>query len=72
MTGGPQPQASRPSMPDGYGVPDTDEGLLDWSWAVTRLESALNYWFSTTRPRPPSARDACLGGLARRDPLLRR
>lgn len=50
MTGGPQPQASRPSMPDGYGVPDTDEGLLDWSWAVTRLESALNYWFSTTRP----------------------
>jgi nitroimidazol reductase NimA-like FMN-containing flavoprotein (pyridoxamine 5'-phosphate oxidase superfamily) len=50
VTGGPQPQASRPSMPDGYGVPDTDEGLLDWSWAVTRLESALNYWFSTTRP----------------------
>ena len=41
---------SRPSMPDGYGVPDTDEGLLDWSWAVERLESALNYWFATTRP----------------------
>ncbi len=37
-------------MPEGYGVPETDEGLLDWSWAVTRLESALNYWFATTRP----------------------
>jgi len=36
-------------MPEGYGVPETDEGLLDWSWAVTRLESALNYWFATTR-----------------------
>ena len=59
MTGGPQPQASRPSMPGGYGVPDTDEGLLDWSWAVTRLESALNYWFSTARPdRRPHAMPA--------------
>ncbi len=37
-------------MPEGYGVPDTDEGVLDWSWAVARLESALNYWFATTRP----------------------
>lgn len=37
-------------MPQGYGVPDTDEGLLDWPWAVERLESALNYWFSSTRP----------------------
>jgi hypothetical protein len=37
-------------MPDGYGVPTTDEGLLEWSWAVERLEQAKNYWFSTTRP----------------------
>src|SRR5687767_14014438 len=37
-------------MPEGYGVPETDEGLLDWSWAVERLETAKNYWFSTTRP----------------------
>ena len=37
-------------MPEGYGVPETDEGVLDWSWAATRLESALNYWFATTRP----------------------
>jgi hypothetical protein len=50
MTAAPEPRASRPSMPGGYGVPETDEGLLEWSWAVRRLESALNYWFGTTRP----------------------
>jgi nitroimidazol reductase NimA-like FMN-containing flavoprotein (pyridoxamine 5'-phosphate oxidase superfamily) len=44
------PRVSRPHMPDGYGTPDTDEGLLPWSWAVERLERARNYWFSTTRP----------------------
>jgi len=37
-------------MPAGYGVPVTDDGLLDWSWAAARLEPALNYWFATTRP----------------------
>ena len=37
-------------MPAGYGVPETEEGVLDWSWAVERLEPALNYWFATTRP----------------------
>ena len=45
-----EPAASRPVMPEGYGVPETDEGLLPWSWAVERLERARNYWFSTTRP----------------------
>jgi hypothetical protein len=37
-------------MPAGYGIPDNDEGLLPWVWAVERLETARNYWFSTTRP----------------------
>ena len=45
-----EPTRSRPIMPEGYGVPETDEGLMDWSWAVERLETAKNYWFSTTRP----------------------
>lgn len=45
-----EPTRSRPLMPDGYGVPENEDGLLDWSWAVERLESAKNYWFSTTRP----------------------
>lgn len=44
------PIRSRPTMPDGYGVPEHDEGLLDWSWAVERLTTARNYWFCTTRP----------------------
>ena len=45
-----EPRVSRPVMPDGYGVPDSSEGTLAWSWAVERLEQARNYWFSTTRP----------------------
>lgn len=49
-TMGGEPQSSRPLMPEGYGVPETDEGLLDWSWATERLEQARNYWFSTVRP----------------------
>ncbi len=40
----------RPAMPTDYGVPDHDEGLLDWTWAVERLAAAKNYWFHTTRP----------------------
>ena len=44
------PLRSRPQLPDGYGVPATDEGLVDWSWAVAQLERARNFWFSTTRP----------------------
>jgi len=41
---------SRPLLPRGYGVPEADEGMMDWSWAVEQLDTALNYWFSTTRP----------------------
>ena len=48
--GGPEPTVERPTMPDGYGVPDTLEGALSWSWAVERLATARNMWFSTTRP----------------------
>jgi nitroimidazol reductase NimA-like FMN-containing flavoprotein (pyridoxamine 5'-phosphate oxidase superfamily) len=34
----------------GYGVPDTPEGLLPWTWAEERLAAAHTYWISTTRP----------------------
>jgi nitroimidazol reductase NimA-like FMN-containing flavoprotein (pyridoxamine 5'-phosphate oxidase superfamily) len=47
---GAEPERSRPQLPSGYGVPENDEGMLEWSWAVERLEAAVNYWFSTTRP----------------------
>jgi hypothetical protein len=45
-----EPERSRPVLPEGYGVPTGEEGMLPWSWAVERLENARNYWFSTTRP----------------------
>ncbi|GIW09099.1 MAG: pyridoxamine 5'-phosphate oxidase family protein [Chloroflexi bacterium] len=44
------PLRERPQLPEGYGVPTGDEGLLPWSWAEARLIAAPNFWFSTTRP----------------------
>jgi PPOX class probable F420-dependent enzyme len=46
-----EPEASRPYMP-GYGIvaADAGSGLLTWSWAVQKLESARNYWLATVRP----------------------
>jgi hypothetical protein len=40
----------RARMPEGYGVPKSDAGLLPWSWAQERLEQALLYWVMTVRP----------------------
>lgn len=45
-----QPRAERPQVPDGYGMPDDDEGMLPWSWAENQLLTAANYWFATVRP----------------------
>jgi nitroimidazol reductase NimA-like FMN-containing flavoprotein (pyridoxamine 5'-phosphate oxidase superfamily) len=44
-----EPRRRRPPF-EGYGVPEDDDGMLSWSWAVERLERARNYWVSTTRP----------------------
>jgi nitroimidazol reductase NimA-like FMN-containing flavoprotein (pyridoxamine 5'-phosphate oxidase superfamily) len=44
-----EPRSRRPPF-KGYGVPDGDDGMLPWSWALERLEQARNYWVSTTRP----------------------
>lgn len=40
----------RPDMPEGYGVPTSDEGLLEWPAIEARLVEALHYWMATTRP----------------------
>jgi hypothetical protein len=50
-----EPRRRRPPF-RGYGVPETEEGMLPWEWAVERLEQARNYWVATTRPdgRPHS------------------
>lgn len=43
-------RVDRPEMPDGYGVPDTPAGTLEWSAVEARLATAHHYWMSTTRP----------------------
>jgi nitroimidazol reductase NimA-like FMN-containing flavoprotein (pyridoxamine 5'-phosphate oxidase superfamily) len=40
------PRADRPHVP-GYGIPESTDGLLAWSWAVERLEAAKIYWLAT-------------------------
>jgi hypothetical protein len=42
------PVAVRPQM-QGYGIAETADGLLAWSWAVERLTKARNYWIGSTR-----------------------
>lgn len=37
-------------MPDGYGVPATTDGLLEWSAVEARLAASAQYWMATTRP----------------------
>ncbi len=43
------PSRDRPQVPDSYGVPDTDDGVLDWSVVEERLRSSTEYWMATTR-----------------------
>ena len=45
----PKPVASRPHM-DGYGVPQSADGMLPWEWAQERLGKSHNYWLTTVRP----------------------
>lgn len=45
-----EPLSDRPVVPDGYGRPETDEGILEWSAVAGRLQSSLHYWLATTRP----------------------
>lgn len=51
-----EPRADRPEFPDGYGLPETTEGLLPWPEVETRLVAATNYWLASVRPdgRPHS------------------
>jgi len=42
------PQPSRPQAP-GYGFPESNKGLLPWSWAEQRLKKSHNYWITTVK-----------------------
>lgn len=44
------PSRDRPEMPDGYGVPENDQGVLEWSAVEERLQQSSHYWMATTRP----------------------
>lgn len=46
----PNPHRDRPDMPNGYGVPDTAAGTLDWESVEVRLRESMHYWMSSTRP----------------------
>jgi hypothetical protein len=39
----------RPMMPEGYGVPDSPEGMLSWNQVESKLVAAEQYWMATTR-----------------------
>jgi hypothetical protein len=41
-----EPKADRPHVP-GYGIPESTDGILPWTWATERLERALIYWLAT-------------------------
>jgi hypothetical protein len=44
------PDRDRPTMPAGYGLPGTTDGLLSWSDVEPRLVASLHYWLTTVRP----------------------
>lgn len=45
------PKAGRPTFPEGYGIPDNNEGLLPWSHVEERMRAAKNYWIATANTR---------------------
>lgn len=45
----PEPKADRPLMPEGYGVPETDDGMLAWADVEERLVDSTQYWMATAR-----------------------
>lgn len=44
------PATDRPTLPEGYGLPETSEGLLTWTSVEDRLVAAEHYWICSVRP----------------------
>lgn len=44
------PQRSRPQIQADYGIPTTEEGMLDWAFVEDEMTRARNYWIASTRP----------------------
>jgi pyridoxine/pyridoxamine 5'-phosphate oxidase len=62
----PEPMACRPAFGPDYGISESDEGLLPWTFAAERLAAARNYWIVTAdadgRPRAAPVWGAWLDG----------
>lgn len=43
-------RSDRPVMPDGYGVPASVDGLVQWPAVEAKLEAATEFWLASTRP----------------------
>ncbi len=43
-----EPRLSRPRFPPGYGISETPDGMLSWTWAEERLASSRGYWVVST------------------------
>lgn len=56
LTPMPEPTRDRPRLPEGYGLPADDDGMLDWSGIEQRLAASKHYWIASVRPdgRPHS------------------
>jgi Pyridoxamine 5'-phosphate oxidase len=50
MTENLTPRAGRPTMPEGYGLPSSTDGMLKWAAVEARLVAATSYWLATVRP----------------------
>ncbi len=44
------PRTDRPTLPEGYGLPESTEGTLAWATVEQRLREAGHYWLSSVRP----------------------
>jgi hypothetical protein len=44
------PRRERPVLPEGYGLPRDDAGLLTWAVVEQRLIESKHYWLATVRP----------------------
>ena len=43
------PKAERPILPEGYGLPASREGLLQWEQVEERVVAARHYWIASVR-----------------------
>lgn len=44
------PKRTRPDIPKEYGVPEGEEGMVEWAWVVEQLQKARNYWLVSLYP----------------------